>query len=162
MLYETLRNYFSINSNGQLTVLYRMLLACLWPLQISWNGYDSYRKLKLLISNCKWQIGQLTNVLNMLYDSELRGISISQSILAPVMVPSITYESTVYAPSILSSTESSVLTSSIDNTFGVISLVTFNVPNDIYTNLALQTSLIGVIEQVKIQGITYKIVGYDR
>ena len=87
MLYESLRAYFSINSSGNLSQLYLFLLACLYPLQPAFDDYDTFRIKKQIIANCKWQIGQLTNVLNYFFDPVSKRITITQSVLASVDDP---------------------------------------------------------------------------
>lgn len=153
MLYETLRNYFSINAAGELSYLFKILLSCLWPLKISWDSFVTYRNNKLIIANTKYQVGQLINVLNYLYDPTLKRIYISQAVKALTYVPSINYESTVFAPSI--TYESTIQLSSITNSYNVLTAVSFCVPSDVYnTSLSQITS---TIEQIRILGLTYQI-----
>lgn len=78
-LYESLRNYFAVNAEGQVSMLYKILLCYLQVLQPYFDTYDTFRRKEYLIAQCKWQIGQLTNVLNMIYDSALLRIYITQS-----------------------------------------------------------------------------------
>lgn len=78
MLYETLRAYYSVNSAGQLSWLYKYCAAILQPLVAPLAEYEIQRVYDGLIANSKFQIGQLTNVLNYLYDQPLNRIFITQ------------------------------------------------------------------------------------
>jgi hypothetical protein len=85
MLYECLRNYYSVNKAGSLTWLYKILAACVVPMAQPFNDYYAARVINLLVAQCAWQVGQLTNVLNYLFDPLLQNIYIGQSLsLAPV------------------------------------------------------------------------------
>ena len=77
MVYESLRNYFSINTNGQLSILYRYILSIVYTLQPSFDIFDDFRNRQKLIASCKWQVGQLTNVLNYLYPSNIYNFTVS-------------------------------------------------------------------------------------
>ena len=79
MTFETLRSYFSVNASGQLSILYKFVFSCLYPLQSVFDNYDTFRIKKQIIASCKWQIGQLTNVLNYFFDPTLKRIHINQS-----------------------------------------------------------------------------------
>ncbi len=79
LTYEALRDYFSVNKAFKLSYLYKFLLACVWPLKASWDAFETYRAKVWMISQCKWQIGQLQNVLNYLYDPVNNSIYITQS-----------------------------------------------------------------------------------
>lgn len=154
MLYESLRNYYSINSDGQLSVLYKILLCCLWPLQLRWNDYETFRQNKLIIANTKWQLGQLTNVLNYLFTTT--EIYITQAVQPTINVPTIFYESETMAPTI--TYESDVKVPTIDNAYNIIAIVTIHVPTSIYTDSNKMSELVSIIEQIIITGITYNIV----
>lgn len=100
MLYETLGNYFSVNVFGNLSILYRFLLSCLYTLQPEWDSFETWRFNKKLIANCKWQIGQLTNVLNYYFDNTQKRIYITQRALLNTFAPTIAYESVTYSRTI--------------------------------------------------------------
>lgn len=78
MLYETLRNYYSVDSEGQVNWLYKYCACLVQPLQAPWNTYDTVRRQNGLLANSKFQIGDLINVLNYLYDNVLNRIFITQ------------------------------------------------------------------------------------
>lgn len=78
LLYETLRAYYSVNSAGQLSWLYKYCAAILQPLVAPLAQYETERIQNGLIANSKFQIGQVTNVLNYLYDNTLNRIFITQ------------------------------------------------------------------------------------
>jgi hypothetical protein len=77
VLYQTLRG-LSVNVAGTLSILYRYLLACLYPLQTAFDTFNTKRVKQLLLSQCKWEFGQATWVLNELYDTTLRRIVITK------------------------------------------------------------------------------------
>jgi hypothetical protein len=92
LLIETLRSYFAFNSQGQPSILYKFCSIFTSVLQTVWGTitdslsttynqqsvyqtlpslllptFSGWRNYKLIIANCKWQIGQVTNVLNLLF-----------------------------------------------------------------------------------------------
>ena len=144
MLYSTMGRYFSINSSGQLSRLYKYCLCLLWPFQLMFNTFDAFRRKKILIAYCNWQVGQLTNLLNNLYDPVQKRIYISQAGLLGLMEPDIDYESTVFANDI----DASPLTSSDSLGVAGISyivnsgLVTYN--GNSYTIGQTFTTVLGV------------------
>jgi hypothetical protein len=150
LLYETLRAYYSVNTSGNISIMYKFLIAIVQVLQMPFDDYDIYRTKEAIISNCKWQIGQLTNVLNFLYDPALSRIYITQSIVLPVDDPTFQYPpynfDTVFAedPVVFERTFSDKVAST---------LVTINVPAGV--NIS---DLTATVEQIRITGIPYKII----
>ena len=149
MLYESLRAYFSINSSGNLSQLYLFLLACLYPLQPIWDNYDAFRIKKQIIANCKWQIGQLTNVLNYFFDPVSKRIAITQSVLISIDDP-------VFAVTPINFDPVYPETTTI---FEPVFKGLYNRSNTIFSvPVAVdQSELISIIEQIKINGINYII-----
>jgi hypothetical protein len=149
VLYETLRAYYSVNSAGDMSILYRYLIAILNVLQKPFDGYELYRNKEAIIASCKWQIGQLTNVLNFLYDPTLSRIFITQSIILPIADPTFVYApynfDTVFAedPAVFERTFKDRAAST---------LVTINVPTGV--NIS---DLTATVEQIKLTGIPYQI-----
>src|ERR1017187_6022852 len=90
-IYSTLGSYFSINSNGLLSILYRMCLSLIYPFQLTFNTFDIWRRKKLLIAYCDWKVGQLTNLLNKLYDPIYNRIYITQTFVQQLFEPDIDY-----------------------------------------------------------------------
>jgi hypothetical protein len=152
LLYETLRSYYSVNADGNVTIAFKYLLAIISPLQAPFVGYDIYRTKEAIIANCKWQIGQLTNVLNYLYDSSLNRIFITQSVILPVVDPTFAYDpdnfDTVF-------TEAPAIFERTFNDRVAQTLVTINVP--IGVNIS---DLTATVEQIKLIGIKYVIVTF--
>jgi hypothetical protein len=81
MLYETLRAYYSVNSAGKVNWLYKYCACLLQPLIGPLQQYETERVINGLIANSKFQIGQLTNVLNYLYDNIFNRIFITQAFI---------------------------------------------------------------------------------
>lgn len=153
LLYETLRAYYSVNSSGDISILFKYLLACIQPLQAPFDGYDTYRTKEAIIANCKWQIGQLTNVLNYLYDNIQNRIFITQSTISRITDPTF-----AYAPYNFDETFSDSPPAIFERTFSdrfTITKVTINVP--VGTNIS---DLTATIEQIKLIGIDYQIVTF--
>lgn len=153
LLYETLRAYYSVNSSGNISTFYKYLLAIVQTMQAPFDNYNTYRRKEAVIANCKWQIGQLTNVLNYLYDSTLNRIYITQSVILPVADPTFDYPPVNFdgaftdsPPAIFERTFSDRVAST---------LVTINVPTG--TNVS---DLTATVEQIKFQGIPYKIIEF--
>jgi hypothetical protein len=155
MLYETLRSYLSINSEGKLSILYKFIYACLKPLQPWFDDFSTWRDTEKIIANCKWEIGQLTNVLNYLFDTTQKRIYISQRQYALVFAPTINYESEDFIPSL--NYESTFYVPNINDIYTVNSQVVINLPSELYEDALKQSLIISVIEQIKIDGIYYII-----
>ena len=152
LLYETLRAYYSVNSNGNLSIMYKFLLAIVQVMQSPFDKYELYRTKEAIIANCKWQIGQLTNVLNFLYDPTLSRIFITQSSISPIDDPTFDYApynyDTVFA-------EDPELFERTFNDRAATTLVTINVP--IGVNVS---DLTATVEQIKLTGIPYQIIEF--
>lgn len=149
LLYETLRAYYAVNSEGEISILYKFLAAIVATLQEPFDKYQEYRSKEFLIASCKWQMGQLTNVLNYLYDNSQNRIFITQSVLTVVVDPMFQYPPSNFDVT-FSETPTIYERSFNDKTSS--SLVTINIPSG--TN---ESDLVATIEQIRIQGIPYKI-----
>lgn len=148
MLYETLRGYFSVNKKGKLNRLYQYCACLIQPLILPWDSFESARRLNGLIANTKWQMGQLKNVLNYLFDKSANSIYISQVTTGIVSVTGFAYDAIQQV-----------------GPFGGLAVqvrgfndkahqtpVIINIPN--YVNLAAITA---IINQIIIPGIVYEI-----
>jgi hypothetical protein len=157
LMFESLRNYFSVNKNGLISILFKFCLACTWTLTDFFNDFDVFRKKQRLIAYCNWQTGQLTNVLNNLFDSVLLRITITQSRNIQINVPVLTgNESSVFAP-VLTGNESSILAYPSYDNFNILSLVTINIPTNLWNNIYTKTDIISTIAQIKISGIIAQV-----
>lgn len=152
MLYETLRNYFSVNANGQISILYKYLAAIIQPLVLPFNNYAAQRSVNGLVASCAWQIGQLTNVLNYLFDSTLNRIYITQGMFLQILVPEFTGDgnSKVFVKE-FGSGVSGVMVKEFQEELSY-QATTIHVP--VSVNLS---ALIAIVEQIRLQGIIYVI-----
>lgn len=150
MLYETLRNYYSINANNQPSWLYIYLSCIIQPMQLPFNAYQTFRTLEALIAQCKWQIGQLTNVLNMIFDASLKRIFITQNTLLIIADPTFPYPPD-HQDSDFGTAPKIQERGFFDRSAETI--VTINVPIGID-----QSAITAVVEQIRMQGIPYSIV----
>lgn len=149
MLYESLRNYFSVNYQGEITWLYKFCAACIQPLQAPFDAYAIARAKNHIIAQCRWQIGQLTNTLNHLYDATLARIYITQSALTSISDPEF-----AYAPTHFDATFGDAVLID-ERTFtdrAGTTLVTIHVPVSVDLS-----DLIATVEQIRVQGIPYLI-----
>ena len=155
MLYETLRHYFTINTDQQVSILYKFLAAILAPLQQPFNDYDAFRVREAIIANCKWQIGQLTNVLNYLFDTTLKRIFITQSVITIIADPEFAYPAVLFDSlfTVPGGGDTAVVGEREFFDKVSISTVTINVPTGVDLS-----AITAVIEQIRIQGIPYQIV----
>jgi hypothetical protein len=149
MVYETLRNYYSVNYDGDISFVFKFVAACIAPLINPFSDYDTYRQKESLIANCKWVIGQLTNVLNYLYDSELNRIYITQSTVSNVNDPQFEYPPVNFDKVF---EEVPTIYERLFNDQANVSIVTINIPSSVN-----QAELIATIEQIKVKGIPYQI-----
>lgn len=149
LLFEGLRFYFSVNKAGQPSILYRYLSAFVSLFQAPFNSFDTFRKKEYLIANCKWQIGQLTNLLNYFYDNIQNRIYITQSTSFTVSDSTFNYNQ-LNNDSDFNSIALMQERAFNDSSFQTI--VNINVP--IGVNL---DDLTATIEQIKFKGIPYQI-----
>jgi len=148
MLYETLRGYFSVTDVGKINTLYKYCAALIQPLIGPFNIFSSKRIVDGLIANSPWQIGQVTNVLNYLYDDTLKRIFITQSHQAITSATTFYYNAVVNAGTF--GNDPLQLRTFFDK--GGFVPVVINVPAGL--NLSL---IIATIEQMRLQGISYTI-----
>lgn len=149
MLYEALRNYFSVNTAGEMSIIYKFCAACLFPLVGPFEVYAAQRQIYELVANCKWQIGQLTNVLNMLYDAIQKRIFITQATTAVLSAPKFPYTTGVQVRGfgVAAQAQARKFNDKLGGTNVII-----NIPAG--TDLAAITA---TIEQIKLDGIDYSI-----
>lgn len=149
MLYQTLTGFFSINKALLPTWGYKFCAACLTVFQGPFASFDAFRQKEYLVANCKWQIGQLTNMLNKLYDSTLNRIYITQSIANPEF-----FWQFAYPPSMFLSDFGTAPMQFLEQ-FGNVAttIVTIHVPNTVPLS-----DLTAVVAQISITGIPYQIV----
>lgn len=148
-LYESLRAYLAVNSAGQISILYKILLCYLMPLQAPFADYDVFRRKMALIAQCKFQIGQLTNVLNMLYDATLKRIFITQSQTSNLQAQGFAYPAIVQARGFAEPAQVQAR-GFFDSSSK--SVVTINVPV-----AADVVDLTATVELIRMKGIPYKI-----
>ena len=140
ILLESLRSYFTVNSKGILSELYKFCLCCVYVLQTPFNNFDTWRKRELLIAGCKWQYGQLAYVLNFLYNTIYITIGAAGSTL---FAPNIEDAgSTLFAPNI----------GEINNVTGPVII---NIPTAIVNTYKSQ--IIADLNQIVLPGINYTI-----
>jgi len=150
LLFESLRNYFSVNTEQKLAILYKYCAALIFPLQGPFDAYSAIRRIYEIVANCKWQIGQLTNVLNYLFDPLLKRIYISQAVVATLSAPKFPYITDVQVRGFGDPAQAQARKFN-DRAAG--SNVTIHVPGG--TDLAAITA---TIEQIKVAGIPYEII----
>lgn len=154
MLYEALRNYYSVNSSGQVSILFKYCAACVAVMQDPFDTYNTNRQTAWLVAQCAWEIGQLTNVLNFLYDPTLKRIYIDQSVSMTPAAPGFAYVTPVNAPGF--AYVSGVGLRGFYNA-PFTSALTFWVPAALTSILS---QIAATIAQVAIEGITYQILTY--
>lgn len=155
MNYEAVRNFHAVNKAGFLSIEYKYTLSMIWPLQGAFNDFDTWRRAKQIIANCKWTIGQVTNVLNYFFDREQKRIYISQKRLTNLFAPVINYESTTFAPTITN--ESGSFAPNINDTGTSLAEVSIHVPSTVFADPLIMGQLTSVVEQIKITGLFYII-----
>lgn len=137
---------------GQISKLYKYMAAFVNPLQQKFDDFNAFRTKQYLIANCKCQIGQLTNVLNILYDSTQKRIFISQSVVAAISDPMFQY------PAIHSDSDFASAPEIQERGFNDRSsetLVTINIPSAIYNTIIVD--LTATVNQIMLLGIPYNI-----
>ena len=149
LIYESLRAYFAVNTGGNLSFLYKYCVCIIFPLQAAFDDYAAKRAINEIIAQCKWQIGQLTNVLNYLYDQTLNRIFISQAVTSTLSASKFPYAIQLQVRGFgdPAQAQGRKFFDSLNT-----SKVIINVP--LGTDIA---SITAVIEQIKISGIPYVI-----
>ena len=177
VLRETLRSYFFYNSNGEISILAKIISSFTSVLQNYWGTFtdtlqtlnpltnqptfSGWRNNKQIIANCKWQIGQLTNVLNHFFDSTLNRIYIDQSGYLAPFIPDFNGDPNTLTPFIPDFNGSPAITFFVPPYNQNISTgqVLIHVPSPYYTvGTPEYTALVSVLEQIKIIGLQYSIV----
>lgn len=148
MLYETLRSYFSVNKQNKINELYKYCACLIQPLIAPFDLYAQERIINGLIANCYWQIGQLTNVLNYLYDSVENSIFITQGFQNQVNATGFAYLAIINAEGFGGTAIQ--MRGFFDR--GDQADVIINVPNTV--NIGQITA---TINQIILQGIPYQI-----
>jgi len=163
MLFDALRNYFSVNSSGNLSILYRYLLSCLYPLQDQFDNFGLWRVEKKLIAGCAYQIGQFTNLLNYLYDSALNRIYIDQAsnyiLYAPTFDDGLLEADMTFAPTFDGGIVNADMTyaTTFDDFFFFFTIVTIWIPATYYADAQILSQITATVEQIKIDGLDYQI-----
>ena len=136
--------------------MYKYCLACLFPLQTPFDNFSLWRDTEKIISQCKWEIGQLTNVLNYLFDPN-KTIYITESLITVLYLPTLDdgYTS-VFVPTLDDGYTSVFIPTLDDNQFKY--LVTIHIPASVYNNINQKNALIAVVEKIKLSGIKYQII----
>ena len=152
LLLEGLRHYFSINNSGDVSFLYKYLTAFVALFPSAFADLVAFRNKEALIAQCKFQIGQLTNLLNYFYDATLSRIYISQSVISVVADPMFQYAPVNFDSDFASAPliEEREFGDRVNE-----SLVTINVPTGV--NIS---DLTATVEQIKLQGIPYQIITF--
>jgi hypothetical protein len=155
LLFETLRGYFAVNSAGEMSVLYKYLSSFAQVFQAPFNSFVGFRTKEALIASCKWQIGQLTNVLNYLYDKALHRIYITQSVVSILADPMFQYapvnfDSDFGTPPVLFER---IFTDPVNQ-----SLVSINIPGAVATTSL--SDLTATLNQINLSGIPFQITQF--
>lgn len=150
LLFESMRYYFAVNASGNLTELYKYLAAIVQPMQGPFDAYVVFRIMEALIASCKWQIGQLTNVLNFLFDNVLNRIFITQAVSFVIADPIFNYAPVNFDSDFNTAPEEQ---ERVFSDSAAQSLVTIHAPLSVSL-----PALTAVIEQIRLRGIPYQIV----
>lgn len=149
MLYETLRNYFSVNAKGDISLLYKYLACIVQPLILPFDNFESQRLLNGLIADTKWQIGQLTIVLNYLFDPIYKRIYLTQASFTNISDPEFAYPPVNYDDVFANSPM--VFEREFNDPLS-FNMLTFHIPSSVDEPL-----FVSIIEQIRLQGIQYQI-----
>lgn len=150
MLRETLTSFFSINKAGQATWGFKFCAACLAVFITPFAAFDTFRRKMYLIAKCKFQIGQLVNVLNFLYDPVQKRITIEQAIATPQYLQMFPYAGTMWAGSF---DDDPIVFLQTFNSQAAHTIVTIHVPPGLDLD-----DLTATVALIAINGIPYKIV----
>lgn len=150
LLYETLSGFLSLNKALDPTWLYKFCAACLVIMDVPLTDFYAFRNKEYLIANCKWQVGQLQNVLNFLYDKVQNRIIVAQSIAHPEFLMEFGYAPEQF----LSEFEEDPIEFWREFNDGTASSsVIISIPVD-----ADLVDLTATVAQIAMEGVPYKIV----
>lgn len=149
MLLETLRTYFSVNKFGKVNRLYQYCACLIQPLIAPWATFEQQRGTSGLVANTKWQTGQLTNVLNYLFDPVKNSIYITQITLQIVSATGFAYPAIQQAGAFGGlAIQTRGFNDRADQTPVII-----NIPSNV--NMAAITA---IVNQIIVPGIIYEFV----
>jgi len=154
LLFDTLREYFSVRSDGTISWLYKFCLACLYPLQSKFNTYDTFRIERTYVAYCNYTKGQLTNLLNKLFPSTTTDLfSITQRTSKQVFMAGIDTGTNIGYTTTYSKGYTEVTTTYLYG-FPYIGYTDaiINVPSDIYDNIL--SAVEAIVNQIKLTGLT--------
>jgi hypothetical protein len=154
MLFETLRHFFSVTSNSAISVLFTFLTAFVQLFEAPFASFVIFRNKEQLIAQCKWQVGQLANVLNILYDSTLLRIYCTQSSYTNIGLTQFEYPATVFFSDF--GTPATVFLKEFNDKVET-SQFTINVPSDIYNNAPVESDLLATVNQIAFTGSNFII-----
>lgn len=154
LLLDTLTNYFSVNVNGNISWMFKFCLACLAPLALAFQDFVSFRNREYLIAQCKFQIGQLTNLLNYFYDPQFKRITINQSSTLHIGLTTFEYTASHTAGEYFGAGTALQLAAYFGDAINS-SDVTINVPVAANADIF---DLTAVVNQIRIEGIPVQIV----
>lgn len=157
LLFEFLRYDLSINKvTNSLSILYRWFYAIIFPLQSSFDNYDTFRKKYWHIGGCKPTCGQLANLLNYYFDPTDKRIEIQQATYNFTFVPTIDDgESTVMAYNI-DETNTDVQIANIDDQRITKNIAEIKVPTALLTDELKKVVNLILIEGLNVENIHYK------
>ena len=154
MPHETIRDYFFINKSGKLSFIAKFLYCVIWPLKTSWDSFELYRQKIWLISQCGWILGQLQNVLNLIYEPINHNITVSQSVVPLIYAPVFAETTTIFAKVFGETTvEFSPPFTDSSNMYPC----TINIPSSLHLVAVTYNDLISTIEKIRPAGIIYNI-----
>jgi len=149
LLFESLRNFFSVTASGSISTFFKFLTAFVQPLEAPFTTFTSFRNKELLISQCKWQVGQLANVLNILYDSALLRIYCTQSDYQILSAPQFEYPTNTFFSDFGSA--STIFANEFSDKVNV-TIFTINVPTTVYSS-----DLLATVNQIAFDGSNFTI-----
>lgn len=152
LLYETLRAYYSVNSSGKVNWLYKYCACLLQPLVAPLADYESKRRVDGLIANSKFQIGQLVNVLNFLYDPIQNRIFITQGFYNQTVDRNFNETPILFARNF--NEDAISFSRNFDDPIS-FTLAVIHVPSD-----ADLSQIIATVAQMAIEGIQYTIITF--
>lgn len=151
LLYETLSGFLSLNKALDVSWLYKFCAACVVLFNVSLTDFYAFRNKEYLIANCKWQVGQLQNVLNFLYDSVQNRIVVTQSIAHPEFLMEFGYAPQQFLTEFDDDPPLEFWREFQDGT--TTSIVTISIPAD-----ADLIDLTATVAQIAMEGVPYKII----
>ena len=153
--FELVRNDLAVNKDEVISDFFKFLLCCTYPFQSRMADYYLWLVKQYKIAICDWTFGNVTNLLNMLFDSVDKRIYLNQVRLANTFDVTFSYPATSYDNTFADTIE--IIEPTFSTLANVNAIVTVWLPSVLFNDGFAKQEIINTVEQIKLYGIDYQI-----